>query len=271
LNNYFQVLYDGVAGANQYDQILFYEFGRNYWLYANQLDYHAPDNDPVATGFAVYMRFVTMNVVGVAGGPYNGVAFSTFASAVTNLIDSYALSPGLNWSNTFRISQAPPNSLGLGGTDLIASLLMRIGRDFGGTNFAANFWHQAALRPSASSTLQAADNFVITACAAVHTNLTQLFAANWKWPVSSAAIQQAQKAWGTPVTFPPPVVVSNRSNNAVTLSWSTEPGLKYQVQRSSDLLAWTDFGGALVGTGGTLRSTIANNSAAQLFFRIMVQ
>src|SRR5215813_6245242 len=97
LNQYFQILYNGVATANQYDQVLFYEFGRNFWFYGSQLDYQSPDIDPVATGFAVYMRFMSMSAIGVLGGPYNGTPFPAFASAVTNLIDAYVSSPTLNW------------------------------------------------------------------------------------------------------------------------------------------------------------------------------
>jgi hypothetical protein len=67
LNQYFQVLYDAVASANQYDQLLFYEFGRPFWFYSPQLAYSPPDTDPVVTGYAVYMRFQSMAAVGVAG------------------------------------------------------------------------------------------------------------------------------------------------------------------------------------------------------------
>src|SRR5437899_5242215 len=126
LNQYFQILYNAVASANQYDQVLFYEFGRNFWFYSPQLQYAPPDIDPVVTGYAVYMRFVSMNAAGVAGAPFNGNSFTSFETAVTNLMDTYVRTSSLNWSNTFRTGTAPPNSFGLGGTDLIASLLMHI-------------------------------------------------------------------------------------------------------------------------------------------------
>jgi hypothetical protein len=270
LNQYFQILYQGVATANEYDQVLFYEFGRNYWFYANQLDYQSPDVDPVATGFAVYMRFVSMNAIDVAGAPYNGTPFPNFAAAVTNLIDYYVLSSSLNWSNTFRISKAPPNSLGLGGTDLIASLLMRIGRDFGGTNFVSDFWHQAALRPSAQSTIEAADNFVLTASAATHANLTRVFSTHWKWPVSNAAVLEAQARWGSPVSFQPRCIVQTGSTNTLILSWESEADLSYQLQESDDLQAWSNVGEAVNGNG-SMRSLIApGSSSPQHFFRLQV-
>jgi serralysin len=271
LNQYFQILYNGVATANQYDQVLFYEFGRNFWFYGSQLDYQSPDVDPVGTGFAVYMRFMAMSAIGVAGGPYNGTPFPSFAGAVTNLIDSYVLSSSLNWSNTFRLSTAPDNSLGLGGTDLIASLLMRIGRDFGGTNFASDFWHQARLLSSAQSTQQAADNFVLTACGATHANLTHIFATTWKWPVSAAASQQAQTRWDNPVQLPAHYFVQNAGNNSLKLSWQTEAGVFYQRQESLDLQTWTNVGAPVVGNG-SVRSVFApDNLSPQRFFRLQAQ
>src|SRR5438445_3058284 len=149
---YFNILYSEYVNSRQFDQVLFYEFGRNWWFYDGQLAYHAPDIDPIVTGYAVYMRFASMDAAGVAGGPFNGVSFLQFRTTVTNLMDSYIANPSLNWSNTFRIGQAPGNSLGLGGTDLFASLLMRIGRDFGNQSFNQKLWKQVATRTVAFST-----------------------------------------------------------------------------------------------------------------------
>ena len=196
---YFDILYNGVASANQYDQVLFYEFGRNFWFYGNQLAYLSPDNDPVTTGFAVYMRFLSMDAAGVAGGPFGGYSFQTFCTSVTNLIDLYITNSTLNWSNTFRVGHAPSNPLNLGTTDLIASLLMRIGRDFGSPTFGLDFWKQVELRPTAATTQAAVDNFVLAACAAVNLNLTRVFSVDWKFPVSTIASQEAQTRWGEPV------------------------------------------------------------------------
>jgi hypothetical protein len=34
-------------GWNQHDQVLFYEFGRNFRFYSSQLQYQSPDSDPL--------------------------------------------------------------------------------------------------------------------------------------------------------------------------------------------------------------------------------
>jgi hypothetical protein len=37
LNTYFDIMYNGIDNNNQYDQVDFYEFGRNFWFYSPQL------------------------------------------------------------------------------------------------------------------------------------------------------------------------------------------------------------------------------------------
>jgi serralysin len=270
LPTYFMTLYNE-ASVNQYDQVLFYEFGRSFWSYSQQLAYQWPDSDPVTTGFAVYMRFVSMDLAGLAGGPFNGNSFTTFRAAVTNLVDTYVRSGSLNWSNTFRLNTAPPNSLGLSGTDFIASILMRIGRDFGGPHFAVDFWKQAGLRPVAISTLGAADNFVLAASAAVQANLTGVFASTWKWPVSPAAVQEALMRWGNPVRFQPRYVIAQTAPGQLTLSWQTGLGGVYQPQESTDLTTWFDVGDPLSGDGLVHKFTVPSNLFLEHFFRLQTQ
>lgn len=271
LGPYFTTLYNGVLANNQYDQVLFYELGRNFWFYGNQLQYKSPDNDPVVTGYAVYMRFASMDAAGVAGAPFNGNSFTTFRTTVTNLMDSYISNASLNWSNTFRIGQAPSNPMGLGGTDLIASLLMRLGRDFSGTSFGTNFWRQVELRPPATTTQAAVDNFVLAACAAVNQNLCGIFQTAWKFQVSANALSEAQTRWGAPIVLRPPVTIRKGAGNSLLIKWQSQVNTSYQLQSTTNLQHWVDVGTPIAGDG-TIRT--ATNSAAGFtnqFFRLNLQ
>jgi hypothetical protein len=267
---YFNTLYNGYVSSHQFDQVLFYEFGRNWWFYDGQLKYQAPDVDPTVTGFAVYMRFASMDGAGVAGGPYNGVSFLTFRNAVTHLMDSYIVNSSLNWSNTFRISQAPANSLGLSGTDLFASLVMRIGRDFGDQTFNQNIWKQVSMRTMASSTQMAVDNFALAACATVSQNLTGIFTNTWKFPLSTNAIQEALQRWGPQIVLHPRLSFILDQGGNLVIRWQTEVNTSYQVQSSSDLQTWSDLGSVLAGNG-TVQS-VANpiSASTNAFFRLKV-
>nr|MBA3429974.1 hypothetical protein [Actinomycetota bacterium] len=89
LTAYFEPMYEQIAKDDLYDQIPFYELGRNFWFWSGQLAFKAPDQDPVTTGFAVWMRFESMAAVGVSGAPFNGTPFATFASTVAGLAGKY--------------------------------------------------------------------------------------------------------------------------------------------------------------------------------------
>ena len=65
----FDTLYEGVHDDGQYDQTLFYEFGRNFGFYGDKIAYKTPDEDPITTGYAVFMRFMAMDAVGVSPPP----------------------------------------------------------------------------------------------------------------------------------------------------------------------------------------------------------
>jgi hypothetical protein len=189
LNDYFDMLYNGVATNNTYDQVVFYEFGRNFWSLSNQLAYLPPDNpDAIITGFAVFMRYLSMDAAGVQGSDINGWTFPEFRARVEGMIDLYLGDPTQTWENTLRINSPQANNpSNLGGTDLFASFLFRLRRDYGGEVFIERLWHEAALRPAANTTQEAVDNFFLAASAAANRNLAELFTATWRWPISAGA------------------------------------------------------------------------------------
>ena len=188
-NAYFDVMYNAITYADQYDQASFYEFGRNFWFYGDQLAYKT--NDPITTGYAVFMRFMAMEASGVNGATFGSWPFPAFRAKVENLIDIYLENPTLKWANTLGINQGVPGS-GLGATDLFASFCFRLRRDYGGENFVQNVWKKAGLRPAASSTQDAVDNFFLASCAAANKNLTTVFQ-SWKWVISGKAITAASQ------------------------------------------------------------------------------
>lgn len=197
LTEYWQLLYDGVAQHNQYDQVLFYEFGRNFWFLTSKLTYVAPDESaPVTTGFADLNRFTSMDAAGVTGAPFGAVSFSTFRSDVHSLVDAYEANTTLNWANTLKIDHGIPGSY-LGAADLFTSFVMRLADYFGPTIYTS-IWLRAAERPDVTTTAQAVDNFVLAASAASGHNLTTLFSTIWRFPVSSQAKATAQASWGNP-------------------------------------------------------------------------
>jgi len=179
LTDNFDTLFRGVADHNQFDQLVFYELGRNFWFYEDKVSY--PAQDSIATGFAVFMRFMSMEAAGIAGGPFGNQDFDSFKAEVKGLLDIYLADPSLNWSNTLQIGKSPGAG---GGTDLFASFMFGL-RDRFGDAFLMNIWKEIDALPVRITTQDAVDNFVTAASRAAKQNLRGLFAYTWRWPVSS--------------------------------------------------------------------------------------
>jgi hypothetical protein len=192
---YFEKLYNDLATNKTYDQVIFYEFGRNFWSLSPQLAYQSPDSpDAIITGFAVFMRFQAIEATKVAMSPFNGVPFETFKQQVVNMVDLYLADPTQTWDNTLRLNRPQANNpYNLGATDLFASFLFRLERDYGGDAFIRRLWEAAARQPAATSTQDAVDNFFLAACAAANRNLTSLFTVSWRWPISATAQAEAAR------------------------------------------------------------------------------
>jgi len=169
---YFMDLYNGVLEHGQYDQVLFYEFGRSFWFYNSQL---APVG-PFVTGFAIANRFITMDRIPVVGGPFNGtLPYPQFEqSIVSDLLSAYLADPQYSWENTLAINQPYPNSSGWSSSDLAGSMIYRIYSD-NGFNAYAQFWKALAALAPAVTQDDAIRNFLAAATTATGRNYGFLF------------------------------------------------------------------------------------------------
>jgi len=194
----FDDLYNGILSKDEYNQTIFYEFGRNFWFYGDKLEYKDPDDaDTVTTGFAVFMRFMVIENLGINPGPFHDQDFAYFKSEVKGLLARYLADPSLTWENTLKVGNAPDNPMDLGSTDLFASFLFKL-QDMFGNEFVNKFWKEVDKRPDAATTQDAVDNFILAASAAARKNLTNLFLIEWRWPVSNKAQAEALKRFGNP-------------------------------------------------------------------------
>jgi hypothetical protein len=68
---------------------------------------------------------------------------------------------------------------------------------------------------------------------------------------------------------PATVVFSGVNGGNVIVSWQSEAGSSYQVQKSGDLATWTDVGVPITGTGETMTYSEAA-TGGRLFLRVVV-
>jgi hypothetical protein len=188
LPTHFDELYELMEKEGKFTTLLPYEFGRNFWFYGQQIEYLGPDNTGcITTGYAVFMRFMAIEGAALKGGPWNSHPFTEFVRGVEGLVDRYEADTSLSWTNTLRVHKAPNNPLDLNGTDLLASFLFRLRRDYGGNEFVKKLWAEVPARPTTESTQDAVDNFVVAASRAASRDLVPLFREQWRWPVSEEA------------------------------------------------------------------------------------
>lgn len=189
LDAYFDQSYISILTENKYEQIYFYEMGRNFWFYGNKLSY---ENDPITTGYAVFMRFMSMKYLGIDNYP----SHIDFVNQIRELRTTYLADPSLDWSNTLGVAQGIPGSA-WGAADLFASFCFYLEETYG-WQWLQNVWQHAELRPDRASTQDAVDNFIIASSQAANTNLVSLFQ-EWRWPVSQSAIDYVNSLdLGTP-------------------------------------------------------------------------
>lgn len=182
---YWWHLWSGVAERDEFDQIPFYELGRNFWFLSDKLGYVEPDNGgAIVTGFAVLNRFIVMDALGIKAGPFNGEPFASFRARVVELVSLYEADHSLTWDNTLRVGKGVPGS-GLGSTDLFASMMMWIAERCGPA-FYDRVWVEAQAQPDRRSTLDAVENLVRAASSAAGDDLSETFVQRWRFPTLDA-------------------------------------------------------------------------------------
>jgi uncharacterized protein (TIGR03437 family) len=168
---YFLVLYNGVLQNRQYDQVMFYELGRNFWFYDPQLG----SVNAFVTGFAIANRFISMDRSGLHGGPFNNFSYAAFEqSDMTDLLDSYLADPAYTWRNTLLTGTAYPNPNNWGVSDLAGSMFYRIYSDSGFEAYKS-FWRALSQLPNAPNSPAAIKNFLSAAKTATGRDYSFLF------------------------------------------------------------------------------------------------
>lgn len=267
-NSYFNSMYNYINSQSLYNQIPFYELGRNFWFYSNQLEYKA--NDPIVTGYAVFMRFMAMEAAHVQGAPFNSWSFSEFKNKVVNLLPTYLADLSLNWNNTLGIGEGVPNS-NLGATDLFASFCFYLRDHYCGNHWVENVWKFAGQRPTAVTTQDAVDNFIIASSQAANTNLTSLFQ-SWKFPISNPAISYLTSLnLGRINSQPSNTSVSEGENAQFSISSSDQSAtFQWQIDAGSGFESLTDnpyFSGSTTKYLTVLNTSLNMN---QSYFRCLV-
>jgi serralysin len=189
---YWRRFHDAYADSGQFDQIVFYELGRNFWMY----DAQAGRASAINTGYANLMRLTSIAAAGLTMAPWNELTEAQFRAATDELLQTY-LRDGYTWADTVAANRPVPNDHGLGASDLFAAMLLDIARRHYGdpVEFARVYWHALDRRPDATDEQMALDNMALAACETVRADITGHLAEVLRWPVSASARHEAQRRY----------------------------------------------------------------------------
>lgn len=237
LDTYFYIMYES-EGADRYN-IPFYELGRNFWFYSGKIAYKA--NDPVTTGFAVFMREMAEIETGVT---------TRWPNSYDELLQAYLSDDAYDWYNTLGEGIAPPDPGNLGGSDLVTALLFDIINSFG-SSFVETLWQEVDKRPDAQTTQDAVDNFAIALSISASYNLISKIEGEWKWPVSEAAKAEI-RAYFDESTPTPTATSTLTPNNTPSSTPTTTPT---STSTATAISTWTPTSTAIATPTGTTSAT----------------
>jgi hypothetical protein len=192
MREYFEAGYSALAQNGTFDQIPFYEMGRNFWFYGAQLE----DIDAFVTGFAVVNRYLSMEAAGVEGSAVGVVDFEAFRHATLHDMARLYLSDESTTGTEGLTTSPPANPFGLGAADVAASLFYRIYEDFGQNSYA-RFWQSMGTLPAATTPQEAIGNFLAAAREATGVDYGALFKDGWELEVGDANGNVIQLAEGS--------------------------------------------------------------------------
>ena len=173
--------YDAMAEQGKVTSIVFYELGRNFWFYGDQLGAGGLDLG-FTTGYAVVNRQYAQESSGFdldagdAAGQYH-------AQALPAIARTYFSSAEANGLNTLGQQQGIENSSSFNGSADLAAALLEVFHEHAGPGGYARFWHELGGLPASLAVQDAFDNFSSAAEAATGMDYGFLFKSGWTFLV----------------------------------------------------------------------------------------
>jgi hypothetical protein len=165
-----------------YDHTLFYELGRTFWPQNTcAAKISLKESDPTITGFAVLMRYVVMKEIGLSFASDDTESGDTYYSRILGIENSFEENKDLNLVNVFQENRT------INGFDrnaIWASLMTYLGNNHGGIEFYREFFSGCPLLLNPSSDLAALQNWKKLAEYASKKDLSSIFNARWRLPIS---------------------------------------------------------------------------------------
>ncbi len=179
---------EGFYDAALHDElqtIVYYELGRNFWFYFDQLGDYG-----FTTGYAILNRYYAIETAASALGFYiQPVDVDIQNVSLPVVAETYFSDPSLDGLNTLGADTGVTNPTGLNGSADLGAALYRILREHIGPDAYALFWQTLGTLPGQAN-ISAADafiNFADAALTASGVDFSFLFKDGWEFTVGGAS------------------------------------------------------------------------------------
>lgn len=169
LNSYYK--------EKNFDSLLYYELGRNFWFYDNQLSYNS-DTSPLRDGFAIFMRAVCIEKLNFHHDSINGISCYEYIDDLKNWYFSQKVEMN---SNTYISFCTTLGSYQMSNNNKSwASIFYNLYCEFG-NDWLYKFWKEIYLLQETQGYLDIYQNVYLASCVATNNNLELYFTKKLNW------------------------------------------------------------------------------------------
>ncbi len=190
-------LYNDVKEQGVHHTTFFYEMGRNFWFYSDQLWFESGFNMDMATGYAELMKQMATDYIQL---PLRSLEAGD-REDTESTADFYLASPSdWTWRKVVELGETPPiKGHPRGAHILFTALILRLQKEFGGHTFIERFWQEVGSRSKTTSIQHAIDNLAVSVSAGANANLSNVLLNSWRFSLSDSVKEETRKRFGNPL------------------------------------------------------------------------
>ncbi|WP_336515991.1 Ig-like domain-containing protein [Pollutibacter soli] len=195
INPWVDELYNDVLKTGKYHTTFFYELGRNFWFYSDQLHFGNGYLVDVATGYSEAMKNIVTDLI--------SLPIRNTETPVRNSLEGYA---GLyksdtttNWKKIYESGIANLNGTPVSSHLIFASIILHFYKNSGRGSFVSAFFKETASRKKTLSAQDAVDNFAIALSAGTGKNLARILMEEYRFELSGPARIELFQRFGDPL------------------------------------------------------------------------
>lgn len=180
----FELMYNNIVANNQLDHLLFYELGRNYWIFGDKLSCDDENmNKTMHTGFAVFLRDLVISKMEGTCAAINGMSYEDYMIEREKEYQFYMDQNEIDFQQLVNKTSITRDEIELKATRIFASMLQQLYENYGQDDFIKRFSYNLKNCSKPRECNELFGNLLIASNNAANANLIDLFRDRWKMPI----------------------------------------------------------------------------------------